>query len=46
VNAYDPLLRRARECKRIRDHVPNLVAINFYEKGDVLRVVDALNGVR
>ena len=24
VNAYDPLLRRARECARIRGHVPNL----------------------
>ena len=24
VNAYDPLLARARECERIRDHLPNL----------------------
>ena len=46
VNAYDPLLRRARECRRIRDHVTNLLAINFYEEGDVFRVVDTLNGVR
>jgi len=46
VNAYDPLLRRARECRRIRDHIPNLLAVNFYREGDLQKVVDALNGVR
>ena len=46
VNAYDPLLRRARECQRIRGHLPNLLAINFYREGDVFKVVDTLNGVR
>jgi hypothetical protein len=45
VNAYDALLARARECERTRDHVPNLVAVNFSGRGDLLRVVDALNGV-
>ena len=33
VNAYGPLLRRAQECARIRGHVPNLVAVNFYRHG-------------
>jgi hypothetical protein len=46
VNAYDPLLRRARECQRLRKHLPNLVAVNFYARGDLFRVVDTLNGVR
>jgi hypothetical protein len=45
VNAYEPLLRRLRECRRIRDHIPNLVAVDFYRQGDLLRAVDALNGV-
>ena len=45
VNAYKPLLRRARECGRIRDHMPNLLAVNFYRRGDLFRVVDAINGV-
>jgi hypothetical protein len=45
VNAYKPFLRRARECERIRDHVPNLLAVNFYRRGDLFRVVDAINGV-
>ena len=43
VNAYEPLLRRARECARIRNHVVNLLAVNFYKQGDVFRVVDTLN---
>jgi hypothetical protein len=43
VNAYRPLLARARECERIRGHVPNLLAVNFYLRGDLFRVVDTLN---
>ena len=45
VNAYDPLLARARDCARVRDHRPNMVAVNFYLEGDVFRVVDTLNGI-
>jgi hypothetical protein len=46
VNAYDALLRRTRECRRLRRHLPNLVAVDFYRRGDLFRVVDTLNGVR
>ena len=46
VNAYEPLLRRARECRRLRGRLPNLVAVNFYREGDIFRVVDTLNGLR
>jgi hypothetical protein len=45
VNAYEPLLRRVRRCEAIRDHVANLVAVNFYRRGDAFRVVDTLNGI-
>jgi hypothetical protein len=45
VNAYDPLLARARKCQRVRGHFPNLIAVDFYGRGDVFRVVDTLNGV-
>ena len=45
VNKYSVLLRRVRECERLRQHLPNLVAVNFYRRGDVFRVVDTLNGV-
>jgi hypothetical protein len=43
VNAYDALLARARDCERIRKHLPNLLAVNFYKEGDVFKVVDTLN---
>jgi hypothetical protein len=45
VNAYGPLLRRLEECRRLRHHIPNLVAVNFYRHGDLLRAVNALNSV-
>jgi hypothetical protein len=45
VNAKAALLQRARTCQRIRSHLPNLVAVDFYRTGDVSGVVDALNGV-
>ncbi len=45
LNAYDFLLRRARQCEAERGHFQNLIAVNFYEVGDVFRVVDTLNGV-
>jgi hypothetical protein len=46
VNAYEPLLARAQECRRLRKRLPNLLAVNFYRRGDLFKVVDELNGVR
>ena len=46
VNAYGPLLRRARTCEHLRHHQPTLLAVNFYKRGDVFGVADELNGVR
>ncbi|MBN1530159.1 MAG: hypothetical protein JW895_13955 [Thermoleophilaceae bacterium] len=46
VNAREPLLARMRECERVRDHLPSLVAVNFYRRGDLFGVVDTLNGLR
>jgi len=43
VNSFDNLLRRARMCERVRHHLANLVAVDFYEEGDVLGVVRELN---
>lgn len=44
VNAYDVLYKRAAACRRERNMMPTLVAVDFYRTGDLLRVVDALNG--
>ena len=46
VNARAPLLARLRACADIRHHFPNLVAVNFYRRGDLFEVVDELNRVR
>jgi hypothetical protein len=45
VNASDVLQARAEECWRYWDHPPNFLVVDFYEQGDLLAVVDALNGV-
>ena len=44
VNESDVLGARAEQCARERGHLPNFVAVNFAEEGDLLRVVDDLNG--
>lgn len=45
VNAYDVLYGRAKGCWDETGDTPNFVAVDFYEHGDLLEVVDALNGV-
>jgi len=45
VNARAALLRRAQTCQRLRHRIPNLVAVDFYKRGDVFGVVRALNGL-
>lgn len=44
VNAQDALLRRARACQRSRGQRLNLLAVDFYTRGDLFEVVDTLNG--
>ena len=43
VNSYDFLLARAERCWRERKKIPNLLAVDFAETGDLLKVVAALN---
>ncbi len=43
VNAYDVLYRRARQCERERKHKVNVVQVDFFQTGDLVRVVDSLN---
>lgn len=45
VNDYDFLLARARQCQQEREHLPNIIAVDFYELGDLIQVVNTLNGV-
>jgi hypothetical protein len=46
VNQYAVLDARAKQCATERGHMPNFVAVNFAEEGDLLRVVDDLNGIK
>jgi hypothetical protein len=45
VNAYRPLLRRARRCDRLRDAFPSVIAVDFATVGGVIGVANALNRV-
>ncbi|HWC75424.1 MAG TPA: hypothetical protein VG454_15935 [Gemmatimonadales bacterium] len=45
VNSYDALLARARQCRQQRGHLPNILAVDFYDVGDLFRVVRTLNGL-
>jgi hypothetical protein len=46
VNGFGLLLRRAQACERVRGlSPPTLVAVNFYDEGDTLGVVNVLNGI-
>ncbi len=42
-NAYETLHGRARQCKSERGQIPNIIAVNFYETGDLFQVVADLN---
>ncbi len=43
VNEASVLLDRVEECERERGMRPNLIAVDFYERGDLFEVVDRLN---
>jgi hypothetical protein len=43
LNGYDLLMDRVRQCQEQRGLLANLIAVNFYEVGDVIRVVHDLN---
>ena len=45
INDLDVLLPRLRQCQAERGLVPNLVPVDFFEAGDAIGAVDAINGV-
>lgn len=45
INSTDVLGRRVRVCERVRGMEPNLIAVDYYNEGDVLGVANALNGI-
>ena len=45
VNRRDMLLERVEECQQERGRLPTILATDFVETGDLIQVVDELNGV-
>lgn len=45
ANTEAVLGTRVRACEAERDMLPNFVAVNWYDQGDLFEVVDQLNGV-
>lgn len=45
VNTYEALKARVEECEKVRDLAPTMISVNWYDKGDLFRVVNELNGV-
>jgi hypothetical protein len=45
VNQRDAILAHARECKRTLGGLPGLIAVDFWEQGDVVGAARKLNGV-
>ena len=46
ANTYDVLYRRATQCQNERGLMPNILAVDFYEQGDLFEVCDVMNGIR
>lgn len=45
VNTEAVLVDRARECRRVRGHLPTVLAVDFAATGDVVRAAEVLNGL-
>ena len=45
VNEFGFLIKRVRECERRRGLFPNIVAVDFYDQGDVVEAARVLNGL-
>ena len=43
MNAYDVLMPRAEQCMQERGLLPNIIAVDFYDQGDLLKVAQDLN---
>ncbi len=46
VNSSNVLRERVDECIRTRGRTPGIIAVNFWERGDLLSMVDDLNSLQ
>jgi hypothetical protein len=45
VNQIDVLTERAERCERLRGLLPNMLAVDYYDQGNVFGVANLLNGL-
>lgn len=45
IDARDALMERVRTCEKVRGLRPNLIAVDYYDHGDVVTVAKELNGI-
>jgi hypothetical protein len=45
VNGVDFLLRRARLCQKLRQALPNILAVDYSNEGDVVEAAQVLDGI-
>jgi hypothetical protein len=45
INSLDVLGERAETCSRVRGMDPNVIAVDYYNEGDVIGVAKELNGI-
>jgi hypothetical protein len=45
VNVFDVLYGRASQCQKETGQLPNFLAVDFYDRGDLFAAVRALNGL-
>lgn len=45
ANAHDVLYGRAAQCQQEAQQLPNFIAVDFYDQGDLFAVVRELNGL-
>ena len=41
----EPLRSRVNLCEGVRHHFPNIIAVDFYSRGELMAIVDELNGI-
>jgi hypothetical protein len=45
ANQIEVLLERAQQCRSEGGQIPNFIAVDHYDRGDLFTVVDVMNGV-
>ena len=45
TNSFEFLYPHAKKCWQVNNRIPNYVMIDHYHLGDIIEVIDSLNGI-